>query len=66
MTGQALEIAAADGDAEGFLYALADEGPWPGVIFLTNIFGIRTQNQGMAQRIAEAGYAAMRRTARIP
>ena len=56
----ALSITAADGAAEGFLYTPANgEGPWPGVIFLTDIYGIRPENQGMAQRVAEQGYAVL-------
>jgi carboxymethylenebutenolidase len=54
-----LDVAGADGAAAGFLYTPAGEGPWPGVLFLTDIFGIRAGNQQMAQRVADAGYAVL-------
>src|SRR3569833_1830843 len=52
------EIAAADGLLEAVLYA-PDEASYPGLLFYTDIFGVRPANQGMAQRIAEQGYAVM-------
>jgi len=54
-----LDVAGADGTAEGFLYTPAGEGPWPGVLYLTDIWGIRPANQAMAQRVADQGYAVM-------
>ena len=58
MIERKLEIAAADGIADAILYA-PGSGPHPGLLFYTDIFGIRPANQGMAQRIAEQGYAVM-------
>jgi carboxymethylenebutenolidase len=54
-----LDVAGADGTAEGFLYTPAGEGPWPGVLYLTDIWGIRPANQAMAQRVADQGYAVL-------
>jgi len=52
------EIAAADGPTEAVLYA-RDDASYPGLLFYTDIFGVRPANRGMAQRIAEQGYAVM-------
>jgi len=54
-----LDVAGADGTAEGFLYTPAGEGPWPGVLYLTDIWGIRPANQAMAQRVADHGFAVL-------
>ena len=61
---RSLEIAGADGTAEGFLYTPdldrpEGAGPWPGVIFYTDVWGIRPANQGMARRVAQQGYAVL-------
>ncbi|HEY2836199.1 MAG TPA: dienelactone hydrolase family protein [Rhizomicrobium sp.] len=58
MIERKFEIAAADGTSDAILYA-PDSGSYPGLLFYTDIFGIRPANQGMAQRIAEQGYAVM-------
>lgn len=48
-----------DGAPAGLLFA-SDEGqPRPGVLFLTDIFGIREAQNGMARRIAQAGYTVL-------
>ena len=71
MREQSLEISGADGEAEAFLYTPAEKGSWPGVIFFTDVFGIRPVNQEMARRIAAQGYAVLMpnifyRTDRLP
>jgi len=57
------DVAGADGMAEGFLYTPSAEGSsgegWPGVLYLTDIWGIRPANQAMAQRVADQGYAVL-------
>jgi carboxymethylenebutenolidase len=58
MIERKFEIAAADGTADAVLYA-PGEGSYPGLLFYTDIFGVRPANQGMAQRIAGEGYAVM-------
>jgi carboxymethylenebutenolidase len=50
------EIAMADGIADAILYAPGD-GQYQGLLFYTDIFGVRPANQGMVRRIAEQGYA---------
>ena len=58
MIEKSLQIAAADGVADAVLYA-PGEGRYPGLLFYTDIFGIRPANQGMARRVAEQGYAVL-------
>jgi carboxymethylenebutenolidase len=53
-----LEIAVAAAKTEAIIYA-ADTGKHPGLLFYTDIFGIRPANQSMAKRIAEHGYAVL-------
>ncbi len=54
-----IEISTPDGTSQGFLYCPSGDGRWPGVIFLTDIFGIRASNEGMAQRVAAEGYSVL-------
>jgi carboxymethylenebutenolidase len=58
MIERKFEIAAADGATDAILYTPGD-GQYPGLLFYTDIFGVRPANQGMAQRIAEQGYAVL-------
>lgn len=58
MIEKSLQIAAADGVADAILYA-PGEDRYPGLLFYTDIFGIRPANQGMARRVAEQGYAVL-------
>jgi carboxymethylenebutenolidase len=48
-----------DGVADGFLIQPEKEGRWPGVLYLTDIGGIRESNHGMARRVAEQGYTVL-------
>ena len=46
--------------AEAFLYTPSSgSGPWPGVVYLTDIMGIRGAYQKMAQRLADQGYVVL-------
>jgi len=56
---QNLEISLPDGTTEAFFYKPDAVGAFPGVLFLTDIWGIREQNQGMARRLAERGFAVL-------
>jgi carboxymethylenebutenolidase len=58
MIEKKIEIAAADGVIDAILYA-PDEDAHPGLLFYTDIFGIRPANQGMAQHIAGQGYTVL-------
>jgi len=53
------EIPAAQGAAGGFLYSPAGAGQWPGVLHLTDIFGIRPAAGDMAKRLAASGYCVL-------
>jgi carboxymethylenebutenolidase len=59
MIEEPIEIRTSDGAADGFLIQLEKEGRWPGVLYLTDIFGIRDASQGMASRLAAEGYAVL-------
>ena len=55
-----IEVRGSDGSAEAHLFTPSTAGgPWPGVVFLTDIMGIRKANLAMAQRIAEHGYVVL-------
>jgi len=54
-----IEIRTPDGAADGFLIHPETEGGWPGVLYLTDIFGIRDASRGMASRLAAEGYAVL-------
>jgi len=56
---QKIEVNVPDGNAEAYLYTPDGQGPWPGVVFLTDIMGIRPANLGMAAHVAEYGYAVL-------
>jgi carboxymethylenebutenolidase len=58
VTEQEIAVKAADGTAETFVYTPGGR-KFPGVLFYTDLFGIRPANQGMAQRVAAAGYTVM-------
>src|ERR1700743_1442537 len=55
---QKLTIPVGGGEAETFLYT-PEDGPAPGVLFLTDIMGIRPENLGMARHVAEHGYTVL-------
>jgi carboxymethylenebutenolidase len=59
MKEKAIRIPMDGGTAEGFLYWPDGAGRLPGVLHLTDIFGIREANQGMAKRLAAKGYAVL-------
>ncbi|MGA7089946.1 MAG: dienelactone hydrolase family protein [Candidatus Acidiferrales bacterium] len=54
-----IEVRTADGVAKGFLYQPDEHGTWPGVIFLTDIGGIRPAELQKAQEIASRGYVVL-------
>ncbi len=59
MVEKAVEVRTPDGAADGFLIQPEEEGRWPGVLYLTDIGGIRDANRGMATRLAGEGYAVL-------
>ncbi|MDE3155588.1 MAG: dienelactone hydrolase family protein [Acidobacteriota bacterium] len=58
MTETAIELKTADGMVDGYFYHPGG-GRKPGVIFLTDIGGIRESNRGMARRVAAEGHAVL-------
>ena len=66
-----IQIQLADGETDGFLIQPEGEGPWPGVLYLTDIGGIRPAQRQAAQRLSREGYLVLMpnvfyRTAKLP
>ena len=60
MSETKVDVKAADGTAEGFLFMPSSgSGPWPGVVYLTDIMGIRPAYHKMAQRLADQGFVVV-------
>ncbi len=60
MSESKVEIRTPSGTAEAFLYAPSNgDGPWPAVMQLTDIMGIRGAFRQMAQRLADQGYVVL-------
>lgn len=54
-----IEIPTADGLVDGLLSTPDGEGPWPGLLFLTDIGGVRAATASMARRISDQGYVVL-------
>jgi carboxymethylenebutenolidase len=59
MIEQDIEIRTPDGVSDGILYGSEDGSRLPGVIFLTDIRGIRPSQREMARRLAAEGYTVL-------
>lgn len=59
MIEQSLEIATDEGPIDGILYHPSEAGPRPGILYLTDIIGIRDVTRQMARRLAERGYTVL-------
>ncbi|MGH9734642.1 MAG: dienelactone hydrolase family protein [Candidatus Acidiferrales bacterium] len=59
MIEKAIEIRTLDGVADGLLIQRESGGRWPGVLYLTDIGGIRDANRGMASRLSGEGYSVL-------
>jgi len=59
MTEQEIQIPTPDGTSDGALFSPEDGQRRPGVIFLTDIGGIRPAPREMARRLTEAGYTVL-------
>ena len=59
MIEKEIEIRATDGTSDGVLYQPDGERRSPGVIFLTDIGGIRPATRDMARRLAAEGYCVL-------
>jgi carboxymethylenebutenolidase len=71
MKERQVEISMRKGSSESFLYCPEGDGRWPGILYLTDIGGIRAANREAAGRLANEGYAVLMpnvfyRTGRTP
>jgi carboxymethylenebutenolidase len=59
MIEEAVEIPTADGSADAFVYRTEGGPARPGVLYLTDIGGIRPANRAGARKLAEEGYVVL-------
>ena len=59
MSEEQVTIETPDGTADAYLYRPSGGGAKPGVLFLTDIMGIRPENLGMAERLAGDGFVVL-------
>jgi carboxymethylenebutenolidase len=57
--GRAVDIPTADGVADSYLVRPEGDGPYPGVLFIMDAFGLRPRIEEMAGRIAERGFVVL-------
>ena len=71
MTDREIEVPMQQGSSDSVFYCPEGDGSWPGVLYLTDIAGIRTANREAAARLSKQGYAVLMpnifyRTGRAP
>jgi len=71
IAAQPIEIKTQDGVSDSVFYHPQGEGPWPGVLYFTDIGGIRDANRESAAQLAQQGFAVLMpnifyRTSRTP
>ena len=54
-----VDVPTEDGVADAYLVVPEGDGPFPGVLFFMDAFGLRPRLYEMAERIAERGYAVL-------
>jgi carboxymethylenebutenolidase len=54
-----VDVPTEDGVADAYLVLPGGDGPFPGVLFFMDAFGLRPRLYEMAERIAERGYAVL-------
>jgi carboxymethylenebutenolidase len=59
MKEREVEISMCEGRSEALLYCPDGDGRWPGILYLTDIGGIRAANREAAGRLATQGYAVL-------
>ncbi len=59
MIEKEIAVRTPDGTADGIFFTPEGRGPWPGVLFLTDIGGIRESQNEIARRVAGEGYAVL-------
>jgi carboxymethylenebutenolidase len=59
MIEEPVAIRTGDGTSRGFIYHADDGRPRPGVLHLTDIWGVRPSHRAKARRLAEEGYTVL-------
>jgi carboxymethylenebutenolidase len=59
MPEKAIDIKMQNGVSDSIFFHPEGDGPWPGVLYLTDIGGIRAANRESADRLAQQGYAVL-------
>jgi carboxymethylenebutenolidase len=59
VTEEKIEIKTTDGTSDGFFYRPDGGDRYPGIVYYTDIGGIRPASQDMARRLAAEGYAVL-------
>lgn len=59
MSQQQVTIQVKDGNCSAWVFTPEGKGPWPGVIFYMDAFGIRPAMKEMASHIAKQGYVVL-------
>lgn len=54
-----VSIKTPDGETDAALYTPAGQGPFPGVLIFTDIFGLRPAFRDMGKRLASSGYVVL-------
>ncbi len=59
MPVQSIDIQTADGTMDAKLFSPEGQGPWPGVVMISDAGGTRLAFEAMAQRFASEGYVVL-------
>ncbi|OJH40220.1 dienelactone hydrolase family protein [Cystobacter ferrugineus] len=59
MPVQSIDIQTADGTMDTKLFSPEGQGPWPGVVRISDAGGTRPAFEEMAQRLASEGYVVL-------
>ncbi|MFY0577415.1 dienelactone hydrolase family protein [Cystobacter fuscus] len=59
MPVQSIDIQTADGTMDAKLFSPEGQGPWPGVVMISDAGGTRPAFEAMAQRLASEGYVVL-------
>jgi carboxymethylenebutenolidase len=59
MPQREIKISMQPGGSDSVLYFPDGDGPWPGVLYLTDIGGIRPANRESAAKLSQEGYAVL-------
>jgi carboxymethylenebutenolidase len=59
MTVETIDLTTNDGVADAYLAKPEGSGPFPGVLFIMDVFGLRPQIEAMVERIADHGFVVL-------